>query len=175
MQNMWYSSLNKYLFLDIRSTNTDTLVPSLYQCVETQSTEVFWLLSQPPLHLVRHQLRLSNVPERISQPSCELLYTTNTSHHKQETFLYEYPLHRVLLPTKMHNRILFFASTLLKHGCHFDYWNQPLNMHMRTCYLDCHEAGLCCYLVIHIENLLRQLQLSYIHVWPIYLHPLYHL
>jgi hypothetical protein len=25
---------------------------------------------------------------------------TNTSHHKQETFLYEYPLHRVLLPTE---------------------------------------------------------------------------
>jgi hypothetical protein len=24
-------------------------------------------------------------------------------------------------------------------------------------YLDCHEAGLCCYLVIHIENLLRPL------------------
>jgi hypothetical protein len=25
-------------------------------------------------------------------------------------------------------------------------------MHMRVCYLDCHEAGLCCYLVIHIET-----------------------
>jgi hypothetical protein len=30
-----------YLFLDISSTNTDTLVPSLYQCVETSSMEVF--------------------------------------------------------------------------------------------------------------------------------------
>jgi hypothetical protein len=28
-------------------------------------------------------------------------------------------------------------------------------MNMRACYLDCHEAGLCCYLVTHIENLLR--------------------
>jgi hypothetical protein len=38
---------------------------------------------------------------------------------------------------------------------------------MRTgvCYLDCHEAGLCCYLVIHIENLLRPLQLFYFHLW----------
>jgi hypothetical protein len=43
------------------------------------------------------------------------------------------------------------ASTLLKHGRHFDYWNQPLNMCMRICYLDCHEAGLCCYLVIHSQ------------------------
>jgi hypothetical protein len=31
----------KYLFLDISFINTDTLVPSLYQCVETRSTEVF--------------------------------------------------------------------------------------------------------------------------------------
>jgi hypothetical protein len=27
------------------------------------------------------------------------------------------------------------------------------------CYLDCHEAGQCCYLVIHTENLLSPLQL----------------
>jgi hypothetical protein len=32
---------------------------------------------------------------------------------------------------------------------------------MRVCYLDCHEAGLWCYLVIHVENLLRPLQLFY--------------
>jgi hypothetical protein len=41
----------KHIFLDICSTNTDTLVPSLYQCVETRSIEVFWLLSQPLSHL----------------------------------------------------------------------------------------------------------------------------
>jgi hypothetical protein len=28
-------------------------------------------------------------------------------------------------------------------------------MHMHVCCLDCHEAGLCWYLVIHIENLLH--------------------
>jgi hypothetical protein len=39
---------------------------------------------------------------------------------------------------------------------------------MRVCYLDCHEAGLCCYLVVHIENLLRQLKLFYFHLWHIY-------
>jgi hypothetical protein len=39
---------------------------------------------------------------------------------------------------------------------------------MCVCYLDCHEAGLCCYLVIHIENLLRPLQLFYFHLWPAY-------
>jgi hypothetical protein len=31
----------KHLFIGISSTNIDTLVPSLYQCVETRSTEVF--------------------------------------------------------------------------------------------------------------------------------------
>jgi hypothetical protein len=25
-------------------------------------------------------------------------------------------------------------------------------MHVRVSYLDCHEAGLCCYLAMHIEN-----------------------
>jgi hypothetical protein len=31
----------KYLFLEISSINIDTLVPSLYQCVETCNKEVF--------------------------------------------------------------------------------------------------------------------------------------
>jgi hypothetical protein len=98
------------------------------------------LLSQSQLaDLVRHHLRLSNVCERISQLSCEPLYMTNTSHPKQEIFLYEYPV----------------------HGRHFDYWNQPLNVCMRVYYLDCHEAGLCCHLVIHTENVLHPLQLFY--------------
>jgi hypothetical protein len=103
-------------------------------------------------------------------PSCELPFTTNTSHHKEETFVYEmsFALSELFCPQKMHSRTLLFGSTLLKHGCHFYYWNQPLNMRMRICYLDCHEAGLYCYLVIHIENLLCPLQLFYLHLWPIY-------
>jgi hypothetical protein len=34
--------------------------------------------------------------------------------------------------------------------------------------MSCHEAGLCCYLVMHIENLLCPLQLFYFHLWLIY-------
>jgi hypothetical protein len=41
----------KHLFLDIPSTNTDTLDPLLYRCAETRSTEVFWLVFQPLPHL----------------------------------------------------------------------------------------------------------------------------
>jgi hypothetical protein len=77
-------------------------------------------------------------------------------------------LHWVLLPTKSYNRTLLFGILLLKHGHHFGYRNQLLNMRMRVCYVDCHEAGLCCYLVIHIENLLHPLQLFCFHLWPIY-------
>jgi hypothetical protein len=32
-------------------------------------------------------------------------------------------------------------------------------MRMRVCYVDCHEAGLRCYLVIYLEKILRPLQL----------------
>jgi hypothetical protein len=71
-------------------------------------------------------------------------------------------------PQKKHNRTLLLGSILIKHGRHFDYWNQPLNIGMRVCYLDGHEVGLCCYLVIHTENLLHALQLFYFHLWHIY-------
>jgi hypothetical protein len=69
---------------------------------------------------------------------CEPLYATNTSHRKQETFLYEYPFQEVLLPTK----------NAQQHGT---IWG--------ACYLHCHQAELCYYLVINIENLLCPLQL----------------
>jgi hypothetical protein len=77
-------------------------------------------------------------------------------------------LHWVVWPKELHNRILLFGSIDLKHGHHFDYWNQPLNMSMHVCYPDCHEAGLCHYLMIPTENLLHPLQLFYFHLWLIY-------
>jgi uncharacterized membrane protein len=77
-------------------------------------------------------------------------------------------LHWFLCPQEAYNLTLLFGNALLKHGRHFDYWNQPLNMRKRVCYLNCHEAGLCCYIVIHIGNLLRPLQLFYFYLWPFY-------
>jgi hypothetical protein len=68
---------------------------------------------------------------------------------------------------KIHNVTLLFGSILRKHGRHFDYWNQPLNMYMRVCYLHCYEDRLRCYLVIHMVNLLCPLQLLYFHLWPV--------
>jgi hypothetical protein len=85
----------KHLFLDISSTNTDTLVPSLYQCVGTRSIEEFWLLSQPLTHIRFNLFVISGT----FATKTELLYATNTSHRKLEIFLYEYRLQGVLLRT----------------------------------------------------------------------------
>jgi hypothetical protein len=38
---MIFETGKKHLFLDISFTNIDKLVPSLYQCIETRSIEVF--------------------------------------------------------------------------------------------------------------------------------------
>jgi hypothetical protein len=38
-------------------------------------------------------------------------------------------------------------------------------MRMPVCYLDFHKVGLSCYVVIHIEDLLRPLQLFHFHLW----------
>jgi hypothetical protein len=64
----------KQLFLDISSTNIGTLVPSLYQWVETRSIEVFWLLSQPLPHL-RFNLFL------IRETSANQLWTASLNKH----------------------------------------------------------------------------------------------
>jgi hypothetical protein len=76
----------KHLLLDISSTNIDTAVPSLYRCVETRSTEVFWLVSQPLPHLRFNFFFNSKTPVdkmAISRPSCEQLYATNAGHSRR--------------------------------------------------------------------------------------------
>jgi hypothetical protein len=83
--------------------------------------------------MVGHHLRLSNVIERISQPSCESFYATDTSHRKQEIFLYEYPLHWFFCPQKQPRQkatlrlytpqtILTTETSLLTCACVFAAW-----------------------------------------------------
>jgi hypothetical protein len=152
----------------ILSTNIDTLVPSLYQCVETRSIEVFE-------YCLRHFCTWSGIIfdfrtsfREFLHPAANRFTRKTLPILKSKKFLYEYHLQWVLFPTETRNRMLLFGRTILRHGRHFDYWNQPLNMRMRVCYLYCHESGLCCYLVIHTDNLLRPLQLFHFHLWPIY-------
>jgi hypothetical protein len=143
---MWYSNLKKNIYVYFSMYPP----PSLIHC---------------PIAL---PVPLSNVLERISRPCCERLYAKNTSYPKEGTFIYEYPLHWVFLPTENIQQNAALRCYTRKHSHRYDYRNQPLNMRMRVCYLDCHETGLCCYLVIHVENLLRPLELFCFHLWPIY-------
>jgi hypothetical protein len=97
----------------------------------------------------------------------QLLTALCNKHFPQETGNISLWISFALSPfahkKKAHNRIMLFSNTLLKHCHHFDYWNQPLNMHIY--YLDCHEGGLCCYLLLHVENLIHPLQVFYFHLW----------
>jgi hypothetical protein len=162
---MWYSNLKKHLFLNISSTNTDTFVPLLYQYIENRSTDVFstvvLVTSMPQFQPLHHQRNVCHPVVNIF--TWQTFPTINRKHFFMNILCIE-----SFCSQETHNRTLLFSNPLLKHSRHFDYWNQPLNLHMCICYLDCHEAGLCCYLVIHTGNLLHPLQLFYFHLWPIY-------
>jgi hypothetical protein len=162
---MWYSNPKKKHFISRHPP--PTLIHLSHRFISASKPEAYKSFDCCLGHF-RTLVSTSSSSAKRLPSSCEPLYATNTSPRNQETFLYEYLFHWVLLPTKTHNRTLLFGSTLLKHGRHFDYWNQPLNIGMKVCYIDCLEAGLCCYVVIHIENLLRLLQLLYLHLWPTY-------
>jgi hypothetical protein len=162
---MWYSNLEKKTYLDISSTNIGTLIPVLYQCVETRSVKVSLLFSQPLPHLrfILCEFRTSfrEFLDRAVNCLC------HKHHHKQEILIYEYPLHWVLMPYKNAQEETALRYYTLKQSRHFDHRNQPQDMRMRVCYVHCHEADLCSYLVIHIEILLHPLNLFYFNFWPI--------
>jgi hypothetical protein len=71
------------------------LFQSLYQYIETRKIEVS-ATSAPPFQRLHRQRNIFH----FSQPSCKPFYASKASRRKQETFLYEYPLHSGLLPTK---------------------------------------------------------------------------
>jgi hypothetical protein len=100
-----------------------------------------------------------HLPPSWNRVTRQSLRNTNRKHFFMNILCIEF----LCLQNKTNNRTPLFDSTLFKHGRHFGYWKQLLNMHICVCYLDCHEVGLCCYLVIYIENLLRPLQLFYFH------------
>jgi hypothetical protein len=79
----------KHLFLDVFFSSINTLVVSLCHCAETRSIEVILTVvsgtSKSPFQLS------SSV--KYFPPICEPLYVTNTSHHKQQTFIYEDSFH----------------------------------------------------------------------------------
>jgi hypothetical protein len=72
-------------------------------------------------------------------------------------------LNRVLLPTKK-NAVIHSSSTVTILTTKTSLWTCAC----LSATLSVKKMGLCCYLVIHIENLLHPLQLFYFHLWPIY-------
>jgi hypothetical protein len=63
----------------------------------------------------------------VNHSTRQTLPTVNRTYFFINTFALSPFVHK-----NMHKRML------LKHGHHSDYWNQPLNMCMCGCYLDCH-------------------------------------
>jgi hypothetical protein len=145
--NMWYSKLKK------KSISRHILHQHWYTCPialpvrrnprHRSLLTVVSATSAPPFQPLRHERNLClPVVNRFTR---QTLPTVKRKHFFMN-ILYTEPFR----PQKnSHNRTLFFGSTLLKNGRYSDFWNQPLNMRMRVCYLDSHEAGLCCYPVIH--------------------------
>jgi hypothetical protein len=113
------------------------------------------LLSQPLPHL---HFNLFVISETFATHLWIALHD-KYFHRKQKHFFINISCMESFCPQENAQQNAALRYYTLKHGCHFEYWNGPLNMYMRACYLDCHEAKLCCSLVIHIENLLRPLQL----------------
>jgi hypothetical protein len=153
----------KHLFLDILHQHWYNCPIALPVLLNPQHESVLTVVSA------------ASAPDRtssatIERPSGDLstqLWTAvrDISHRKQETFMSILCIES-FCPLKTHNGTLLFGSRL-KHGSHFDYWNQPLNLRMCVCYLDCHESGVRCCLMMHIETLLRPLQLFFLRLWII--------
>jgi hypothetical protein len=167
---MWYSNLKKkHLFLDISSTNIYTLVPLHYQCVETRSIEMFFFYC-----CLSHFRIWSGIACYFETSFREFLgpvvnrFTRQTLPTVNISLRISFALHLSPFAHNTNNRTLLLGCTLLKHGRHFDYWNQRVTMRMLVCFLDCHQAGLCCYLVRHTGNVLRPLQLFYFNLWFVY-------
>jgi hypothetical protein len=162
---MWYSKLEKKkkAFPDISSTNS---VPSLYQCVETRSIQVFWLLSQPLPHLRFNVFVISEVFATFLGPVVNRLRDWHFSPQRGNVLWICFALSTFAHENAHQNAA--FGITLLKYGRHFDYRNQPLNVRMRARYLYCNEIVMPCHLVIHTEDLLHPLELFYFYLWPIY-------
>jgi hypothetical protein len=162
---MWYSNLEKAFIsrhiLHQRWYTSLIALPVRRNPQHRSLLTVVSAISAPPFQPLRHQRYVCH--PAVNRFMRWTLPTVNRKISLWISFALSPFAHK-----KKNKRKLLLGSTQLKHGHHFDCWNQPLNMRMRVCYLDCHEAGLCYYLVIRIENVLRPLQLFYFHLWPMY-------
>jgi hypothetical protein len=162
---MWHANLeNKFISRHILHQHWYTRPIALPMRRNQQHRSLLTVVSatsSPLFQPLRHQRNVGQTV--VNRFTRQILPTVNRKHFFMNILCTE-----SFCKQKRHNITLQFVNTFPKHGRHFDYWNQPLNMHIRVCYLGCHEAGLGCYLVTHKENLLRPLQLFHFQLWPIY-------
>jgi hypothetical protein len=130
--------------LSLTSCQLESTLPPAAQLLLSQSQQG---------DLVGYHLRLLTslrqfVNKVMSRSTRRTLPAVNRKHLFMHRFCIEY-----FLPQETQNRTSIFGSILLKHCHYFDYWKQSLKMSMLVCYLDCHEAGLCCYLVIPVHKI----------------------
>jgi hypothetical protein len=163
---MWYSNLEKNIYFS--TYPPPTLIHFSQHFTSASNPQhrslltVVSAISAPPFQPLSHQWN------NVCHPNLNRFMRQTLPTVNKKYLWISFALSPFANNKKKYNRTLLFGNTLIKHGRHFDYWYQPLNMFLHVCYLECHEAGLFCYLVIHIENLLCPFQVFYFHLWPIY-------
>jgi hypothetical protein len=122
---MWYSNLGeKIYFLTYHP-------PTLIALPLRRNPKHRSLLSQQLPHLRFNLFVISETLATFLEPdvNCFTRQTLPTVKRK-DIFMYILSLSPSAHKEKTHKKTLLLCNTL-KHGRHFDYWNQPLNMHTR--------------------------------------------
>jgi hypothetical protein len=146
----WYSNLEKtFISWHILHQHWYT-VPSLYQCVETRSIEVFWLLSQPLPHLRFIICDFRTSFREFLAPCDEPLYATNTIKRKHLFLLISFALSPLAHKTSTRElccSVVYYSSMVVILTTETSLWRCAC-----ASATDCDEAGLCCYIVIHTRQ-----------------------
>jgi hypothetical protein len=88
IKHVIFETGKKHLFLDISSTNIDTLVPSLYQCVETRCLlTVVSATSALPFKPLHHQRNVCH--PAVNHFTQQTLSTLNRKHFFMNILLFE--------------------------------------------------------------------------------------
>jgi hypothetical protein len=85
-KNVYFSTYPPPTLLHLSHLFTSAWKPVAWKSFDCCPAAELLLSHSPQGDLVGYHLRLSNVFDRISRPSCELLYATDTSHRNQENF-----------------------------------------------------------------------------------------
>jgi hypothetical protein len=146
---MWYSNLEK-TFISRHNHHQHwytcpIALPMHWNLQHRSLLAVFSATSAPLFQPLRHQWIIYHPV--VNHLTWQTLLTINRKHFFMNILSIEF------FCSQKRTIECCYSVVHTQAQSHFAYCNQPLNMHMHVCYIDCHGAGLCCYLVIHIGNL----------------------